>query len=234
MAQSVTVERQGPVSVITMDDGKANALSFDILTGVTEALAAADEDPEIAAAVVAGRPGRFCAGFDLEVVRGGSKQDRVNLVAGGGDLVRLAYRSGIPVVAACTGHAVAAGALFLLGCDHRIGPQEPGTKIGLNEVAIGLSLPDWALTIAGERLAKRHLQMSVANSRIYDGPGAVDAGFLDEVVPGDEVVNRSIARATELAESLDPRSYAHTIGAIRGQVVATMADQLAEDRRRLS
>ena len=53
-------------------------------------------------------------------------------------MVRRAYGASVPVVAACTGHAVAAGALLLLGCDQRVGPDAP-VKIGLNEVAIALT-----------------------------------------------------------------------------------------------
>ena len=108
-----------------------------------------------------------------------------SLVSDGGALVRTLYGSSIPVVAACTGHALAAGALVLLGCDVRVG-ADVDCKIGLNEVAIGMVLPDWAFTIAVDRLSKRHLQRAVATARITSAAGAVDAGYLDEVVPADD------------------------------------------------
>ena len=81
----------------------------------------------------------------------------IELVADGGELVRTFWGCGVPVVAACTGSAVAAGALILLGCDVRVGADIPA-KIGLNEVAIKMVLPDWALTIATDRLSKRHVR----------------------------------------------------------------------------
>ncbi|MEL6982061.1 MAG: enoyl-CoA hydratase-related protein, partial [Actinomycetota bacterium] len=119
-------------------------------------------------------------------VMGSGDLDAVGeMVGAGGALVAHAYGAGVPVVAACTGHAVAAGALLLLGCDHRVGP-DASIKIGLNEVAIGLTLPDWAMAIAADRLSKRHLQASVVNARLVDGQGAVDAGFLDAVVAPDD------------------------------------------------
>ena len=113
----------------------------------------------------------------------------------------------------------------MLGCDRRVGPDAP-VKIGLNEVAIGLQLPDWALAIATERLSRRHLQTSVATARLYDGAGAVDAGFLDVAVPPEDVVETAIAEATTLAE-LDRAAYAGTAKALRATVLGRMADTTA-------
>ena len=115
----------------------------------------------------------------------------------------------MPVVAASTGHALAAGALMLLGCDVRIGADIPA-KVGLNEVAIKMVLPDWALTIAGARLSKRHMQRAIVNARITSPADAVDVGFLDDVVPVDELLDRAVATAAELAATLDPKAYTGT------------------------
>ena len=171
--------------------------------------------------VIAGRPGRFSGGFDLSVVRGGDAAAIGEMVDSGGALVAQAYGASVPVVAACTGHAVAAGALLLLGCDYRVGPDAE-VKIGLNEVAIGLTLPEWALAIAAERLSRRHLQASVANAQLYNGAGAVAAGFLDAVVEPDAVLAAAMNHAAVLAE-LDPAAYAATVKALRGRTLARMA-----------
>ena len=152
---------------------------------------------DIHAMVVHGRPGKFSGGFDLNVMRGGDLAAMSNLVSDGGDLVRTFYAATVPVVAACTGHAIAAGALMLLGCDVRIG-SDIQCKIGLNEVAIGMVLPDWAFTIAVDRLNQGHLQRAVANARLTDAAEAVAAGFLDEVAPESEVLEVAVARAEEL------------------------------------
>lgn len=217
----LTVERKGRVVLATMDDGRANALSVGLSTALRTVLSEAENDPEVGAVVIAGRPGRFSGGFDLGVIQGGDAGAIGEMVAAGGALVSHAYGAGVPVVAACTGHAVAAGALLLLGCDHRVGP-DAAVKIGLNEVAIGLTLPDWALAIAVERLSRRHLQASVANARLYDGAGAVDAGFLDAAVDPEAIVDTAVEHAAALAE-LDPSAYAATVKAVRGPTLARMA-----------
>ncbi|MEM7096561.1 MAG: crotonase/enoyl-CoA hydratase family protein [Actinomycetota bacterium] len=216
------------IARIDIDDGKANALSFSMITDIRAAITAAEADTTCVAAVLAGREGRFSAGFDLSVVQGEDPSAIVNLVADGGDLVRHLYGASIPVVAACTGHALAAGALMLLGCDVRIGADGP-FKVGLNEVAIGMTLPGWAYTICRERLSNRHLQRSLPTARITEPAGAVDVGFLDQVVPADELIDAAMAEAASMA-ALDPRAYRRMIGEFRGDALVLMSEQIAAER----
>lgn len=225
---STSTVADGTVSLISIDDGKANALSKEAIADLTAAVDAAVADPSIVAAVIAGRDGVFSGGFDLNVMSSGDLAAMVDLVADGGDLTRHLYRCDLPIVAACTGHALAAGALMLLGCDIRIGATGD-YKIGVNEVAIGMVLPDWAMTICRERLDQRHLQRAVTNARITDAAGAVEAGFLDAAVEPDAVVDRAIAEAAALA-ALDRAAYAGTMRQFRSDVDARMGEQTAADR----
>jgi enoyl-CoA hydratase len=230
VTQQVRVSRRADDSVvlIELDDGKANALSAPLIGGVTAAITEAEADEQVAAVVVAGREGRFSAGFDLGVMQSGDQAAIINLVADGGDLVRTMYGCRVPVVAACTGHAVAAGALMLLGSDVRIGADGP-FKVGLNEVAIGLTLPDWANTLAYERLSKRHLQRAIANARLTEPAEAVDVGFLDRVVPPDQVIDAAVEEAAALS-ALDRGAYGRTMDGFRKPTLDLMDRQIAADR----
>ena len=212
------------VLVITVDDGKANALSHALGDELGAAIKRAGDDEGIGAVVVAGRPGRFSAGFDLSVIQSGDPAKVEALLAAGGRLVHDIYASGVPVVAACTGHALAAGALLLLASDYRVGP-DAAVKIGLNETAIGLALPGWAVAIAQDRLSRRHLQHAVALANLGDGRGAVAMGYLDEVVEADQVIETAIARAATFA-TLDRRSYAVTAQRLRRPTLAAMTEDL--------
>lgn len=223
------IEHRGTVLVATVDDGKANAFSTSLLTELAGLLAQAETDPAIGSMVIAGNGSAFFAGFDLAVIRGGDRAAIAELVSAGGAFVRMCYGAGIPVVGAANGHAVAAGALLLLGCDHRVGVDGP-VKIGLNEVAIGLSLPGWAITVSQERLSRRYLQRCVVDAELLDGARAVDAGFLDEAVAPDHVVDRAVEVATELGERLDPAAYRATVRSLRGETLAAMDAGIAADR----
>ena len=224
----VTIERRNGVLIARLDDGKANALSTRMIEAISVVIDEAEADDGIAALVLHGRPGKFCAGFDLDVMRGGDLTAVAALVSDGGALVQRLYGSSVPVVAACTGHALAAGALLLLGCDLRIG-ADVDCKIGLNEVAIGMVLPAWAMTMSVERLSTRHLQRAVATAEVTDGRGAVEAGFLDRVVPEAEVLEAAVAAAAQMS-NLHRRAYTGTVRALRGATLDQLTAQIAADR----
>ena len=64
---AITLDIQNDIAHIAMDDGKANAMSFSFLEEFTSQLNKAEKDAK--AIVLSGRPGRFCAGFDLSIMR---------------------------------------------------------------------------------------------------------------------------------------------------------------------
>ena len=143
MSDAVTYDLRDNISLLSIDDGKANALGFDVLAGLNDGLDRAAKDGA-GAVVLAGRPGMFSGGFDLGVMRGGDMGQVMDLVTTGGELVLRLYSSSLPIVAACTGHAVAAGAFVLMASHHRVG-VEGDFRIVLIETQIGMVLPDWAV-----------------------------------------------------------------------------------------
>lgn len=227
-SNTVTTERRGTVLVCHLDDGKANALSKQVIADIDAVIDEAEGDDGISTLVLHGRPGVFSGGFDLAVMRGGDVSAISDLVCDGGDLVRRLYGASVPVVSACTGHALAAGAFLLLASDVRVA-ADIDCKIGLSEVAIGMVLPAWAMTMAAERVSKRHVQRVVTNSFLADGRGSVDTGFVDEVVAADDVLETAVERATEL-DALDARAYAATVQAFRREALDAMERQIASDR----
>ncbi len=224
---SVGYEPNGDVAIIRLDDGKVNVLSHEVITGLETVLDQAAE--EARAVVMMGRPGRFTAGFDLKVMESGPEAAR-NLFRAGMDLFLRLYEFPIPVVAACTGHALAAGAIWLMSCDVRIGAAVPA-KIGLNETAIGMVLPASVITLARDRLSPRHVHSSVLLARLYSPDTAVDAGYLDRVVPAEELEEAAMAEAAALAEGLSITAFAATRRIIRGPVAEAIRQMLDDDTR---
>ena len=170
--------------------------------------------------------GRFSAGFDLTVMQAGLDK-AMEILAKGADLAMRVYESPRPVVFGVTGHALAMGAVLLMTADERIG-ADGAFKVGLNEVAIGMTLPDFALVLADERLSRRHLYEATSAARVYTPVEAVDAGFLDRVVPPDRVVPEAIARATQMAETLHAKAHANTKRALRKPTVERLRATLEQ------
>lgn len=224
---SVSYELTGDVAVIRLDDGKVNVLTHEVIAAQHDCLNRAEQEAK--AVVMAGRPGKFTAGFDLKVMQSGPEAAR-DLFRAGMDLFVRLYEFPIPVVAACTGHAFAAGAIWLMSCDVRIGADTP-TKIGLNETAIGMVLPTSVVTLARDRLSPRHVHSSVLLARLYSPAEAVDVGYLDWVVPEDELEHAAMSEAAGLAEGLVLKAFAGTRRVIRGPVATSVREMLDQDTR---
>ncbi len=219
----ITLEMRDGVALISLDDGKKNAITLDAVAELNAALD--DAEAEAGAIVLAGRPGAFCAGFDRAVMTGGDVAAVISLGLGGGRLALRLYASGTPLVAACTGHAFTIGALWLLACDTRIG-ERGAFKLGMNETAMGMHLPPWALALLRDRLQPTLFLPTVTQSRIWDPEGALRAGFLDELVEPGEAVEAAVQRAQELA-ALPARAYAANKLEPRQASLATMETDLA-------
>lgn len=210
MNPPVSYQLNGPVATLTMDDGKANAMSLTMISELNQALDRAVADR--AAVVLTGRAGMFSGGFDLRVLSSGGAESHQMVLAG----FRLAERllsAPVPVVIACSGHAIAMGVFLVLSGDYRLG-AEGAFKIGANEVAIGLTMPWFATELCRQRLTPAHFQRAVINAEFYQPVTAVEAGFLDRVVSADSL----LAEARKLAAGLAalPRA-AHTASKLRAR-----------------
>jgi len=219
---SVSLNISDDIALITMDDGKANAVSNTMLEALEHALNEAEQKAE--AVVLAGRPGLFCAGFDLKIMKGGSDEDRAALGDRGGWIVHRLYSFPKPTIAAATGHGIALGALFLLGCDVRVGALG-NYHFGLNETAINLPLPIFGLELAEARLARDRMVEAVLQARLYQAEEAVTVGYLDHAVTQDKVIAESTNIARELA-AIPSEAYNENKQLMRRQTLSTIAASL--------
>ena len=202
MDSLVSYEVGDDTAVVTMNDGKANALSFNMFEQINAALDQGERDDVVI--VLQGREGVFCGGFDLKSLdeKGALPRD---LVQHGLQLSLRLLEYPRPVVIACTGHAVAMGALLLLCADYRIGVDGP-FRVVLNEVSIGMELPWAAIEMARHRLTPAYFARALNLAEPFAPAIAVEAGFIDEVVGASDLLTSSRVKASELA-SLPPITY---------------------------
>ena len=222
MSEFTTYELIDHVAVIVMNDGKANAFGPNMIAAVNEQLDRAEAEAK--AAVLAGRPGLFSGGFDLRVIRGDDPEASRVMSLGGARLMMRLYGHPQPLVIAATGHAVALGAFCLLTGDYRLG-TEGEFRIQLNETAIGMSLPPFGLMLAKERLSKRYLSRATIAATMFSPTEATDAGFLDEVVAADEILETAQKRARSMLE-LDGAAYAAVKQSLRGPSISDVLEGL--------
>ena len=225
MTSPTSYEVTDGVAVLRLDDGKANAVGYDMIAAIDAAIE--DAEKNAGALVIIGREGRFSAGFDLSVIGEGPEAAR-GLVAAGARTAMRIYGSGVPVVAACTGHALAFGAIMLLASDLRLG-ADANAKIGLNEVSIGMPLPIFAVELARARLSPRHFTAATSLATVFSPHEAADAGYLDEVVPADDLESAAAQRAGALAGYLRRTAFRQTRRSTRQATIDHILSTLDED-----
>jgi enoyl-CoA hydratase len=223
MPDPVSYSCDGSIATITLDDGKANALSPGMQASINGALDRAEADQAVT--ILTGRPGVFSGGFDLRVLGAGG-DEAVAMLRGGFELAHRLMSFPRPVIVACTGHAVAMGSFLLLSADYRVGADGP-FRIVANEVAIGLTMPHSALAILRWRLSPAYFDRAVLLSETFDPQSAVAAGFLDRVVDAAQVVSAASEVATAAAQ-LDARAHVATKRRARKVTLAAIEEGLSE------
>lgn len=212
------------VATLTMDDGKANAIRPLMQAALNAAFDRAEADKAIV--VLTGRPGVFSGGFDLGVFKAGDPRVTFQMLTGGAQLAQRVLSYPHPVIAACSGHAMAMG-LFLLQCaDVRIGLQE-GATFQANEVLIGMTLPHFALETIRERVSTPH-QHLVGTASPYTGEAAVQAGLLDQAVAPDAMA-AAVQVQVERLKKAHPASFTATKQRLRAPVMAAMPAAVEKD-----
>jgi enoyl-CoA hydratase len=218
-------EFEGGMASITLDDGKVNALGSASLAQLNEDLDHALSDGS-SAVIISGRPGMFSAGFDLKEVRsnpGAREHLRRALI----DLELRFFEFECPIVIACAGHALAAGAALLLAADRRVGLDGP-FKLGFNEAAIGVSISAATVELARYRMPMPWFESIVTGETFAPHPARA-AGLLDVVVDSDLQVLEEARTQAELLSQIEPAVFREMRQAARGAT----ADRMRLERSHL-
>ncbi|HEX6394240.1 MAG TPA: crotonase/enoyl-CoA hydratase family protein [Acidimicrobiales bacterium] len=229
MTPRVTYQLEGSVATIALDDGKVNVMSLEMICEINQALDRASDDRAVV--ILRGRDGVFSAGFDLPVLRAGG-DEAFRMLRAGFDLTERVLSFPLPVVIACTGHAVAMGVFLLLSGDYRVGATGP-FKITANEVAIGLTMPRAAVEICRQRLAPAHFNRATILAEPYTPDTAVEAGFLDRVVDPSQLSSVVGEIAGQLTQ-LDLDAHRATKQRARGATLQAVHDAIEADAGDLS
>ncbi|MGE8408829.1 MAG: crotonase/enoyl-CoA hydratase family protein [Pseudomonas sp.] len=228
MSELITYHLEDGIATLTLSNGKVNAISPDVIAAFNAALDRATEDRAVV--IVTGQPGILSGGYDLKVMTA-SPQSAISLVTAGSTLARRMLSHPFPIIVACPGHAVAKGAFILLSADYRIGVEGP-FSIGLNEVQIGMTMHHAGIELARDRLRRAAFHRSVINAEMFDPVSAVDAGFLDKVVPAEQLQEAALAAARQL-KKINMNAHKHTKLKVRKALLETLDDAIIRDQEHL-
>lgn len=221
----ITYQLEDSIITITINDNKRNVVSPTMLKQMNAALDYAKK--QNAVVIITGNKDVFSAGFDLNILKKGVG-DALSMISGGFKLSARLLAFPTPVIIACNGHAMAMGAFILLSGDYRIG-AEGNYNITTNEVAIGLTVPKAGIEICRQRLTPANFTRAALLSEYYSPNNAVESGFLDKVVPYDEVLIEAKKQAEEYAK-LDITAHYKTKIRARKKMLRALKRGIFTDR----
>ena len=201
-----TLKKDGNISTIIIDDGKANVFSAQMSRDVNECL---DEvATEEGCLIITGREGMFSAGLDLKTIQSGDIELIQEMSVNAFKLLARIFSFPRPVIAACSGHGIALGTFLLCCCDYRIGVKGD-FMIGANEMRTNMVIPDPILELIKFRVSQSHKYRAVLGAEMYSLDKAIEAGLMDEIVPAETLMNAANEKAKDLSTMGHP-SYSMT------------------------
>lgn len=212
------------VAIVQIRNGKVNALSPQVVEALNGALDRAEADKAVT--VLTGQPGILSGGYDLKVMTS-SPASALQLVASGSALTRRMLAHPLPLIVACSGHAIAKGAFLLLACDYRIAAGGD-FRIGLNEVQIGMTMHQAGIVLARDRLTPAAFQRAVINAEIFAPDAACQAGFVDLVVPEQELMEHALGVADQFGQ-LNMRAHRQTKHRVRQALLDELEQAIQAD-----
>jgi len=213
------------VSTIKLDDGKANVMSVKMLSGINQALDQAEAAGGVV--IITGRDGMFSGGFDLGVFKAGDKDEIYTMLSSGARLAQRLLSFPLPTICACSGHAIAMGIFTLLSTDYRIAINGD-SKFAANEVAIGMTVPHFAIETLRQRLTPLQLNKAVNFAYYFSAKEALQAGIVDELTSAEELQATAMARASD-ALKLDAKAHKDSKLRMRENLLATMENAIDRD-----
>lgn len=189
------IERNGPVALLRMENGKANAISAALLERL-DALIGQLGDAR--AAVITGQGSAFCAGLDLPPLVDLDRATMRGFIRRFDEVMMRIFELPIPLIAAVNGHAVAGGCVLALQADVRIGADRD-SRIGLNETRLGIGLPAAVAETLRWQVPGSSLAPLALEGRLVSPREALALGLLHELVSEKDLLSRALERAAELA-----------------------------------
>ena len=214
---------QGVARIVLQDPAGRNALTAPMREAVAEQLRRFYDMREVRAIVIGAEGRNFSVGGDLgQIADHAGGQAAFQLMRSVGELPLLLDASPKPLIAAVHGHCIGAGAGLALLCDHIVAGKT--ASIGFPFLKVGV-VPDFGVTYTlprrvGPSIARRAL----IGARTFASPEALDAGLVDEVVEDDEVWERSLAYAGDLAQA--PVRALHQLRLMLKEAPSTLSSAL--------
>ena len=216
------IDKQGPVAVLSLQHGKANAMDVAFCDGLSEQFQALAEDPGVGAVVVTGQGRIFSAGVDLLSILDGGAEYAHRFLPALRRLLTAAFAFPKPMVAAVNGAAIAGGCVLACAADRVLAVEQ--ARLGVPELLVGVPFPTSALEIMRHAVSSRYLHEVLYGGETYGVADAQARGMVHRIVDREALAEQALAEATRLAQ-LPAAAFALTKQQLRGGAIRHIEDE---------
>jgi len=223
----IELEYENNVAIVRLAHGKANAMDTKFMLELTDAVDQVERSGA-GAMVLTAEGNVFSAGVDLFQVLNGGRAYLAEFLPRMSEGFRALFAFSKPAVAAINGHAIAGGMILACACDYRVLAE--GARIGIPELRVGVPFPLTALEIVRYALRPDLAQEAILFGKVLEARAALAAGYVHDVTTPECVLERAVARASELAAA-PGHSFAKTKRDLRQPTLERLdRDQKTSDK----
>ncbi len=211
---------QDKLAIIALDRGRSNPINHQMVKELTACIEKLEKDDSVGGLILTGKEGFFSSGIDLiEAYEYNEVQSREFWVDFLG-MQRVLASFKKPLVAAISGHSPAGGCIMAICCDYRV-MAEGRFVIGLNEIPVGIIVPDSVFNLYSFWLGQHKAYQYLLEGKLLNVNEAFEAGLIDEICPPESLLNHAIKKIKTYMQ-LNPVTWSQSKINLRKELIAQL------------
>lgn len=224
---TIAVTVKDRLAIITLNRGKSNSLNRELVTELKDILHNIETDENIGGVIITGKENFFSAGLDLIELYNYNEEEAKSFWHLFLEFVAKITAFKKPLVTAINGHSPAGGCVIALAADVRV-MAEGKFIIGLNEVPVGIIVPNSIFNLYAFWLGKADATRSLLEGKLFSPEEALAIGLVDEIVKPESILTAAERKARKYM-AFESNTWSQSKLNIRKELIAsTSSDQSAD------
>ncbi len=189
--ETLILEKKENYLIVQLNRGRSNPINGKMVEELRQLIRDVEKDDSILGMIFTGQRNFFCVGLDVLELYHYDAPAMAKFWTDFTDMVHELTAFSKPLISAITGHSPAGGCLLAICCDYRVMINEPRFRIGLNEVPVGIVVPNGILALYGFWLGKGKAYQMLMQGHLFEPQDALQVGLVDEIVEREKVLEQA-------------------------------------------
>ncbi len=189
---TIIINKKENYITLQLNRGRANPINAEMVKEIRETLKRIEKEEEIKGIILTGQEGFFSAGLDVLELFHYNQIEMKQFWTDFTDMIVDLIQFPKPIIAAISGHSPAGGCILAICADYRIMIKSERYRIGLNEIPVGIVVPQAILEIYGFWLGKGKAYQALMEGKLFTTQEAYESNLLDVLVEdGNELMEKA-------------------------------------------